>query len=454
MTSQLVLFLALASYAAGALIYEDNFDYFDSSKWFIEVVSNPHNNELQYYTDRTDNIRVEDGHLVISPLKENYGGKQYTSGRIHSNFAWKYGRVEVRAKSPNGYGLWPAIWMMPRDSVYGGWPESGEIDIMEARGQDLHQFGSTIHYGICCDNHYWESSGDMQLQCSIDQYHVYTLDWTPTELVYRLDGKAYYSQSLDRVISWMYDAPGQPFDQYFYMILNVAVGGDYLDNPKPSTVWNYPDAEMWVDYVRVYPLEDIASQKCMVKDGADPAAVCGNIDWACGSQNWADVSAQCTSELLACCDPPYACDGPKLNSLASEVYTAYDNIVNDGNSCNFGGTAQRLVTLNDGDVSDEIGGCLIKDSADDSSICGAMEWACYSQNYADVSSECSAGSDVLNCCSVSPSVCNDARLHSAAEAVFQSYYNQLQTPSACDFGGVCYLENSLEPLACTDGYDK
>uniref|UniRef100_F7B0D1 GH16 domain-containing protein n=1 Tax=Ciona intestinalis TaxID=7719 RepID=F7B0D1_CIOIN len=237
------------------LIYEDNFDYFDSSKWFIEVVSNPHNNELQYYTDRTDNIRVEDGHLVISPLKENYGGKQYTSGRIHSNFAWKYGRVEVRAKSPNGYGLWPAIWMMPRDSVYGGWPESGEIDIMEARGQDLHQFGSTIHYGICCDNHYWESSGDMQLQCSIDQYHVYTLDWTPTELVYSLDGKPYYSQSLDRVISWMYNAPGQPFDQYFYMILNVAVGGDYLDNPKPSTVWNYPDAEMWVDYVRVYSVE-------------------------------------------------------------------------------------------------------------------------------------------------------------------------------------------------------
>uniref|UniRef100_H2Z6L9 GH16 domain-containing protein n=1 Tax=Ciona savignyi TaxID=51511 RepID=H2Z6L9_CIOSA len=358
------------------MLYEDNFDYFDSSKWYIEVVPTSHNNELQYYTDRTDNIRTENGHLVITPLKENYGGKQYTSGRMHSNFAWKYGRVEVRAKLPNGYGLWPAIWMMPRDSVYGGWPESGEIDIMEARGQDLDQFGSTIHYGICCDNHYYETSGDLKMQCTTDAYHVYTLDWTPTELVYRLDGKAYFRQDLDRVISWMYNQNGQPFDQYFYMILNTAVGGDYLDNPKPNTVWNYPDAEMWVDYVRVYPLEDIAVQQTPGK-------------WV----------------------------------------------------------------LNDGGVDDTAGQCLIKDSANVYDICGSMQWACYSQNYADVSAECSAGNDVLSCCGAGANTCNESRLRSAAQAVFQSYYNQIPSATSCDFGGVCYLENSLIPLACTNGYD-
>uniref|UniRef100_F6UAD5 GH16 domain-containing protein n=1 Tax=Ciona intestinalis TaxID=7719 RepID=F6UAD5_CIOIN len=205
------------------------------------------NNELQYYTDRTDNIRVEDGHLVITPLNENSFKYNDSFYQLINKFAWKYGRVEVRAKSPNGYGLWPAIWMMPRDSVYGDWPESGEIDIMEARGQELHQFGSTIHYGIVHGIHYLETSGDVQLQCSIDQYHVYTLDWTPTELVKRVSGLKIVTKS--ELIT------GQPFDQYFYMILNVAVGGTYLDDPTPSTVWNYPDAEMWVDYVRVYSVE-------------------------------------------------------------------------------------------------------------------------------------------------------------------------------------------------------
>ncbi|CAK8673064.1 unnamed protein product [Clavelina lepadiformis] len=418
--------------------------------WYVEVVPNPHNNELQYYTDQSKNIDTENGHLTITPLKENYGGKQYTSGRMHSKFAWKYGRVEVRAKLPNGYGLWPAIWMMPRDSVYGGWPQSGEIDIMEARGQNLNEFASTIHYGICCDNHYWESSGDLPTQCSNDQYHVYTLDWTPTELVYRYDGKAYYSQSLDRVISWMYSAPGQPFDQYFYMILNVAVGGDYLDNPKPSTTWNYPDAEMLVDYVKVYSLEDISTYQCAVKDDANVNDVCGNVDWACNSQNSADVSAQCTSELTSCCSSPNTCDQESLFSMASAVYSSYDVQVNDASSCDFSGTAERKYVLIDGGVPEAQ--CLIKDNAAASDICGSMEWACYSQNYADVSSECNAGSDVLSCCGSYPDSCNYDRLRSAAETVFQSYYNQLPSSSSCDFGGVCYLDNSLTPLECTDGY--
>ena len=91
---------------------------------------------FQYYTDRNVNVRVEDGYLKLTPLREKYAHRDYTSGKVTSKFYQKYGRVEVRAKHPGGRGLWPAIWMMPQFDVYGGWPASGEIDIFEGRGQN------------------------------------------------------------------------------------------------------------------------------------------------------------------------------------------------------------------------------------------------------------------------------------------------------------------------------
>lgn len=426
----------------------DEFDFFNSSKWIVEVTGSPYNNELQYYTDRYDNYHVEDGHLVIKPLKENYEGRQYTSSRMHSRFTWKYGRVEVRAKLPNGHGLWPAIWMMSKDEVYGGWPQSGEIDIMEARGQNLDEFASTIHYGICCDQKFQESSGDMKLQCSIDEYHVYSLDWTPTQLVYRLDGKAYYTQDIDRKISYMYSENGQPFDQEFYVILNVAIGGDYLDNPKPETVWEYPDAEMWVDYVRVTPLEEITSSKCVAKDDADINALCGSANWACTSQNFADVSSQCTEEFYSCCSNPASCDN--VTELVSAIYTEYDRQVHEDDSCNFGGTAHKEYALKDSDV--DVGDCVINDGADAQSICYSLEWACGGQTYADVSKECGEASDILSCCSSNAYACNYDRLVKGSSNVFQKYYSTIPSPSSCDFGGVAHVENSLFPLKCIDGF--
>lgn len=449
-----VLFAALAS---ADILYEDNFDTLDKSKWYLEVVKYPHNNELEYYTDRTENIDVQDGHLVITPLRENYGGKQYTSGRMHSLFHWKYGRAEVRAKLPNGYGLWPAIWMMPQYSVYGGWPQSGEIDICEARGQNLNQIASTIHYGTP-SNHYWITSGDLTTGCSIDQYHVYTVDWTPTQLVYRLDGKAYYVQDLTNIANnWMYSAPGQPFDQDFYMILNVAIGGDYLDDPDSSTKWNYPDAEMYVDYVRVYPLEDISTYQCAAKPTASVSDVCGSIGWACSSDNtYADVSSACTQQLMNCCSGATSCSSDETIQMANAVFQLYDSQLNSDTSCDFSGTAERTYVLNDGPAGmqlEDSAECMIYDWANNDQICGSMQWACYDQSYTDVSGACNAASDMLSCCNSNAWSCDSTRLNAAAQNVFNTYYQNMPSSSSCDFGGICYLSGGLEPLACTDGYD-
>ena len=144
---------------------------------------------MQYYTDRTDNIKVENGKLVITPLKEAYEHRSYTSGRMTSDFYWKYGRVEVVAKAPAGRGLWPAIWMMPEFNVYNTWPGSGEIDIFEGKGQTPNNMQSTIHYGSfpCCDGHRHTGSPLITSDCDITAgYHKWTLDWTPNELVYKV----------------------------------------------------------------------------------------------------------------------------------------------------------------------------------------------------------------------------------------------------------------------------
>ncbi|XP_039256442.2 glucan endo-1,3-beta-glucosidase-like [Styela clava] len=449
----LTLFLTVLAYAAGALIYDNEFDSADSTAdWVIEVTGNPHNNELQYYTAREQNIYVENGNLVIKPIKEMYQGRKYTSGRLHSQFAMKYGRVQVRAKLPNGNGLWPAIWMMPRDDVFGTWPKSGEIDICEARGDNMAEIQSTIHFGDlpCCDYHYYENSGDLDIDGSIDQYHVYQLDWTPTELVYSLDGKPYHMHNLDRQVGWMYGNKGDPFNQYFYIILNVAVGGHYVTDPTPTTTWNYPDAEMKVDYVRAYPLEDISTFKCGVKPTASYGDICGNVEWACYNQLEADVSAQCTSELLNCC-ATRSCEITRVQTLATEVFAAYDEQINDGDSCNFGGTAMRKYVLHDGYAPNPE--CRIKDDANNADICGSMLWACSSDNtYANVDPECSDAADVQACCNVDPYSCDNNRLRQGAGAVFAAYYNAIPSASSCDFGGVCYLDAIQEPIHAIDGY--
>ncbi|MEK3881716.1 carbohydrate binding domain-containing protein [Paenibacillus sp. PL2-23] len=215
------------------------------------------NNEQQYY--RQDNISVNNGLLTITAKQESYEGKPYTSGRLFTEptFSQAYGKFEARMKLPAGEGLWPAFWMMPQDKEYGGWAASGEIDIMEARGRLLKEVGGTIHYGRNWPNN--KSTGaeyHFEGEEDITGFHVYGLEWEPGELRWYVDGKLY--QTINSWDSWGAGEPAKyaypaPFDKPFYMILNLAVGGNY-DGGRVPAASDMP-AEMQVDYVRVYELD-------------------------------------------------------------------------------------------------------------------------------------------------------------------------------------------------------
>ena len=266
------------------LVWSDEFDgaEIDISKWDFERGSGSWspdgkewlpgfgNNELEFYTRRPENVFVKDGMLHIRALKENYKGKQYTSTRMKSRkhdktalFNKKYGRFEFRAKLPVGKGLWPALWMMPQDEKYGGWAASGEIDVLEARGQEPNKVLGTLHYGG-----HWpvnvHTGKDYILpdNGTIADFHVYSIEWEPGEIRFQVDGKLYQTQNFWWSCSDKDGPKGvnpanetelnpwpAPFNQPFYIIMNLAVGGEFLGNPDKTTVF---PAEMLVDYVRVF----------------------------------------------------------------------------------------------------------------------------------------------------------------------------------------------------------
>ena len=240
------------------LVWSDEFDVdtLDESKWSYqygtgasEGLTGWGNNELQYYTDREENIYVDDGKLHIVARQESYQGMNYTSARIRSihNGDWKYGRFEIRARLPKGQGIWPAIWMMPTDNVYGGWAASGEIDIMELVGHDPHIVHGTLHYGgswpenVHTGDSYRLETGDFS-----DDFHTFALEWEKGEIRWYVDGEHYQTQN-----NWYTEGENfpAPFDQRFHMIMNLAVGGDWPGSPDHTTT--FPQ-EMVVDYVRVY----------------------------------------------------------------------------------------------------------------------------------------------------------------------------------------------------------
>ncbi|SFE74968.1 S-layer homology domain-containing protein [Paenibacillus catalpae] len=216
------------------------------------------NNEQQYYRKQNIAVDPETGNLVLTAKKESFNGKPYTSGRLWTSntFTKAYGKFEARMKLPEGSGIWPAFWMMPADSEYGGWAASGEIDIMEARGRLPHEVGGTIHYGKNAPNNkatgaaYYFPEGE-----SITGYHTYSVEWEPGEIRWYVDGNLY--QTINNWNSWGADQPDKyaypaPFDKPFYMILNLAVGGQFDGNRLPADS-DLP-AKMEVDYVRAYEL--------------------------------------------------------------------------------------------------------------------------------------------------------------------------------------------------------
>lgn len=214
------------------------------------------NNELQYYTDREENIFIEDDKLHIIAKAENFSGQDFTSARIRTKDMqdFKYGRFEISAKLPEGQGIWPAIWMMPTESVFGSWPASGEIDIMELVGHEPDVVHGTVHYGTNQPYDHQFSGGAYTLDEGkfSDDFHEFAIEWSPEQIRWYVDDEFYYMVTPDHVepsYNW-------PFDEYFHFILNVAVGGNWPGNPDSST--EFPQS-MIVDYIHVYEDEELTS---------------------------------------------------------------------------------------------------------------------------------------------------------------------------------------------------
>lgn len=236
-------------------VWADEFDgdTYNTDIWSAQIAGDGFgNNELQYYTGNSKNIFIRDGNLVLKAYKENYQNCAYTSGKIwtRNKKSIKYGKVEARFKLPNGRGTWPAIWMMPKESVYGGWPKSGEIDIMEFVGYDPNKVHGTVHtqsgYG-------GNGNGSSIVKNGMtNDYHTISIEWEPGYIKWFLDGEHFYTYNNLRngFASW-------PFDQEFYLILNFAVGGDWGGaNGIDDSIW---PQEFLIDYVRVYQKDESSS---------------------------------------------------------------------------------------------------------------------------------------------------------------------------------------------------
>jgi beta-glucanase (GH16 family) len=240
----------------GQLVWKDEFDgaALDYSKWNVEVNAfGGGNGELQIYTDRSENVRVEDGYLVLEARRDNTGisgtVREYSSGRVRTKHRgdWLYGRIDVRAKLPSGTGVWPAIWMLPTEDRYGGWAASGEIDIMEMKGQEPDTVLGTLHYGgQWPNNKYSGDSFKLPEGTFSDDFHVFSVDWREGKIEWSIDGKLVQTQTQWSSVNGEFPAP---FDQEFHLLLNLAVGGGFLGPPNETT--KFP-CRMLIDYVRVY----------------------------------------------------------------------------------------------------------------------------------------------------------------------------------------------------------
>lgn len=235
--------------------WQDEFDYEgppDPSRWSFEQGGHGWgNHELQVYTSSRKNALAADGVLNITARRQAYKGNGYTSARIVSKGKgdFLYGRFEIRAKLPPGRGTWPALWMLPTDQVYGGWPKSGEIDLMEHVGYDPGRIHITMHTEAYNHRIQTQRSGTRVVEGVMEDFHVYRTDWTPDRI------RGYIDDQL--VLDFPNEGTGSkawPFDQRFHLLMNVAVGGDWGGKEGVDTAV-FP-ATMQVDYVRVYRLLD------------------------------------------------------------------------------------------------------------------------------------------------------------------------------------------------------
>lgn len=227
------------------LVWSDEFDTDgapDPEKWMYNTGRGDNgwgNGEAQYYTDRSDNVSVSNGNLVITARAEAFGGANYTSARIttEDKLEFTYGRVDIRAKLPTGGGTWPALWMLGQDYATNTWPGCGEIDIMEHVGNQQNRIFSSLHFP-------GNSGGDAVTQSVdidnvSDEFHEYSVIWSPETIRFFVDGERYHTFTNDGSL---------PFNSDFFLIFNVAMGGTFGGDIDP----NFSNSSMEVDYVRVY----------------------------------------------------------------------------------------------------------------------------------------------------------------------------------------------------------
>ncbi len=258
------------------LVWSDEFNgkTIDETKWDFQTgtgaeygLENWGNNELQYY--RKENAYIKDGNLVLEARKQNFKGYNYTSARLRTVkddgtqlFTKTYGRIEAKIKMPTGNGIWPAFWLLAATDEYGTWASSGEIDIMEARGRLPNRIYGTVHFGQAWPGNKYTTDlykfpGTPAEGGTIAEYHIYSLEWEPGVLRWLVDGNKYFETS-----QWWSLGAGQsrpyaypaPFDKPFYILLNLALGGNYDGGVLPEDS-DLP-AQMFVDWVRVYDKDE------------------------------------------------------------------------------------------------------------------------------------------------------------------------------------------------------
>jgi len=311
MTGTAAILMLAAGVAAGAgaspegwrLVWSDEFDgpAIDRGKWDFDVDCwGGGNNERQCYTDDPRNVAIKDGRLVITARKERTTGaafplsqrgepgkasatatKDYSSARLvtRGRAAWTYGRIEVRAKLPQGQGTWPAIWMLPERPGYGSWAASGEIDILEAvnlgvrcddcAGGMENRILGTLHFGGPAPGN-MQKGEETALPAPIDGFHVFGIEWSEGKIVWTVDGRPYASQQAGDWRTTGSSNPAAPFDQPFHLILNLAIGGGLAEGRGLKGVDPSGYSKMMeVDWVRVWQCgeDDASRSRCAGSGG-------------------------------------------------------------------------------------------------------------------------------------------------------------------------------------------
>ncbi len=237
------------TYPGYSLVWAEEFDgaALNSANWNYETgATGWGNNELQFYRNDPGNVRVENGRMIITARKEQFGGAEYTSARVTTKGKkeFQYGRIDIRAKLPKGQGIWPALWMLGANISQVGWPTCGETDIMELIGHQPNKVHGTAHWGTTPPSTYRTGTYTLTEGDFSQEYHVFSLIWVENSMQFLVDDQLYHTVNVGHVspATYRHNAP-------FFFIANVAVGGNWPGSPDASTV--FPQS-MYVDYIRVF----------------------------------------------------------------------------------------------------------------------------------------------------------------------------------------------------------